>query len=571
MLSRARQVQLAFILPIGFLMARAIYALIFGGARFGNTLIVELPEIRLAGPFAHVTMLGSIYLEGLLASLSTALPFSVFMLAIGLVMVFIRPVHMFLMADRVPAFRPLILAIAIGWIQIPSLIMATSRISRAIKLRKERKHRAVLPILESAIESALSIAQRLTLSGERSRSTSGNLEVSNLFIEEAGLREVSFTVHAGECLVISGPTGAGKSSLLLAATGLAAELGLSVSGQITSPVVIGYVSQRTRDQLFGPLVKDEIAFTQHFGLDSKFDRPVHQLSEGEAITVSVVRELQKQPQLLILDEPLSSLDESTTQELIELLRDYLSSGGALLIAEHKPQVLVGITTNFMQILDGKLVSGRLPESNAAANRVQALFTSDEVYKYQADSIGYLGKLLISAPVIPVRQSEVIAITGPNGAGKSTLLNAIHSSFADSVLVPELVSDFFVTTSLQSELDRADRIAKVEKGFTADNLLSILGELPDLKTHPRDLSAGTQVALAIAMQLSHRPRILLIDEPARGFDEKTKAQVVATLECVRETGCAVIFASHDPQLVSRLATSVYEISNFELKQIGKVMA
>lgn len=139
------------------------------------------------------------------------------------------------------------------------------------------------------------------------------------------------------------------------------------------------------------------------------------------------------------------------------------------------------------------------------------------------------------------------------------------------MVPELVSDFFVTTSLGAELARADRIAKVETGFTRANLESILGELPELDTHPRDLSAGTQLALGIAMQLSHKPRILLIDEPAKGFDPQTKAQVVATLECVRETGCAVVFATHDHYLIEQLGATVYEISNAQLIKVGQVLA
>ena len=156
-------------------------------------------------------------------------------------------------------------------------------------------------------------------------------------------------------------------------------------------------------------------------------------------------------------------------------------------------------------------------------------------------------------------------------GKTSLLNAIEASSKDFVLVPELVSDFFVTTTLAAELARADKVAKVDQGFTLANLESILGYVPDPETHPRDLSAGTQLALAIAMQLSHKPKVLLIDEPAKGFDPQVKAQAIATLECVRETGCAVVFATHDRDLVSQLATTVYQISDAKLKPIGKVMA
>jgi len=152
-----------------------------------------------------------------------------------------------------------------------------------------------------------------------------------------------------------------------------------------------------------------------------------------------------------------------------------------------------------------------------------------------------------------------------------LLNAIAKSTSDVLLVPEQVADFFVTTTLGAELDRADRIAQVVQGFTKANLESILGNLPPLDTHPRDLSAGTQLALAMAMQLSHKPKVLLIDEPARGFDVQTKSQVIATLECVRETGCAIVFASHDSELISKLANTVYRISNCQLKPVSGVMA
>lgn len=569
-MTRARQLQLALLLPAGFLAARAIYAVLFGGARNGDVLLIDVAAVSLTGPFAHISLLGPIYLDALLANLATALPFALFMLATGIAVIFVRPAQLFAMAQHVPAFRPILSALAIGWVQIPALAQATVRISRALKLRRERRFRAIMPVLETAISTALAMAQRIALSGA-SRSQSDQLRMVDLSVAEAGLRSINITLEKGECLVISGPTGSGKSSLLLAATGLASELGLTVSGTSITPSQIGYVAQQPRAQLFGPLVSDEIQPTTLFDLGEKIHRPVHLLSEGEALQVSLVRELQKQPQLLILDEPYSGLDDLACQMLTGVLRDFQSSGGALLIAEHRPELLAEIATSNAHIRSGELHSGNQPCDLASGVRRPTLLTSDKVLNFAAESIGHPGNLLISSPRLSVHQSEVIAITGPNGAGKTSLLNAIESSCDFAVLVPELAADFFVTTSVKDELERADRIAKVEAGFTANNLISILGKLPSLDTHPRDLSAGTQLALAISMQLSHKPKILLIDEPARGFDVQTKAQVVATLECVRETGCAVVFASHDSQLIEALATSVYLIANLELREIGRVLA
>jgi energy-coupling factor transport system ATP-binding protein len=395
--------------------------------------------------------------------------------------------------------------------------------------------------------------------------------LKDVSIAEAGLSEINVSLTAGECLVLSGPTGSGKSSLLIAATGLASELGLSTTGDVQAPSPLGYVPQQSREQLFGPLVGDEIETTSDFGLDVKLETPVHLLSEGEAIQVSLIRELQKQPKLLILDEPFAGLDDQACNQLVSLLRDYLLGGGALLVAEHRPKLLSAITTSSLQILDGRLAPGNWSPEVVKAARKTALLPRDEVFRFEAESIGFEQKVLVDKPVLTIRQSEVIAVTGANGVGKTSLLNAIEASSKDYVLVPELVSDFFVTTTLEAELARADRIAKVDQGFTRANLEAILGFLPDLETHPRDLSAGTQLALAIAMQMSHKPKILLIDEPTKGFDPQVKSQAIATLECVQETGCAVVFATHDRQLIDQLATTVYEISNTELRQIGRVWA
>ena len=570
MFTLKRQLQAALLLPLGFLALRMVYAVLFGGASSGSTLLLKIESINLSGPFSHVTLFGPIYLEGLIANLSTALPFAVFIAIGALSVIFLKPSQLFSAAKSMPKFQPILTAIAIGWIQLPASIQAAVRVNRAIKLRREKRIRALIPVLETAIETSLGLAQRLIL-GAQSGNANQGLELRNVSIREAGLSEINLTVKAGECLVVTGITGSGKSSLLMAATGFGSQLGLSVTGEISAPGHIGFVAQQARGQLFGPLVQDEIEPTETFGLDIKLSTPVHQLSEGEAIQVSLIRELQKQPALLILDEPFSGLDTHSATELVKLLRSYLRDGGSLLIAEHRPELLEDLPTATYHLVDGKLQPGKLAHAVVPLERHNAYLTSDEVLAFAAESIGYIGRVLLDGPQLRIRQSEIAAVTGPNGVGKTSLLNAIANSTSDVVLVPEQVSDFFVTTTLRAELDRADRIAKVAKGFTQANLESILGELPSLDTHPRDLSVGTQLALAIAMQLSHKPKVLLIDEPARGFDSKIKSQVIATLECVRETGCAIVFASHDSDLISKLATTVYRIADQQLQRVSEVLA
>jgi energy-coupling factor transporter ATP-binding protein EcfA2 len=377
MFTLKRQLQAALLLPLGFLALRMVYAVLFGGASSGSTLLLNIESINLSGPFAHVTLFGPIYLEGLIANQSTALPFAVFIAIGALSVIFLKPSQLFSAAKSMPKFQPILTAIAIGWIQFPALIQAAVRVNRAIKLRREKRISALIPILETAIETSLGLAQRLIL-GAQSGNANQGLELRNVSIREAGLSEINLTVKAGECLVVTGITGSGKSSLLLAATGFGSQLGLSVTGEISAPGHIGFVAQQARGQLFGPLVQDEIEPTETFGLDTKLSTPVHQLSEGEAIQVSLIRELQKQPALLILDEPFSGLDTQSAAELVKLLRSYLRDGGSLLIAEHRPELLKDLSTATYHLEDGRLQPGKLAHAVVPLERHNAYLTSDEV-------------------------------------------------------------------------------------------------------------------------------------------------------------------------------------------------
>ena len=101
--------------------------------------------------------------------------------------------------------------------------------------------------------------------------------------------------------------------------------------------------------------------------------------------------------------------------------------------------------------------------------------------------------------------------------------------------------------------------------------SILGRTDEhssqlLGTHPRDLSAGTQLALAIAIQLAWKPGVVLIDEPARGLDSHSRDAMAEVLRCVAETGTVVLFATHDHAFVADMNCRVLQIQNTSLTPV-----
>jgi len=192
--------------------------------------------------------------------------------------------------------------------------------------------------------------------------------------------------------------------------------------------------------------------------------------------------------------------------------------------------------------------------------------------------------------VQVHGGEVVALMGRNGAGKSTLLNAIvglrtptsgtiktHGVDPISLkgvellarvgLVPQSPGDLLEATTVAAECRAADRDARVVPGTTRELLSSLASEIRD-ETHPRDLSEGQRLLLALAIVLAARPPLLLLDEPTRGLDYPTKIRLVDVLRNLAPAGHAIILATHDVELAAEVATRVIVLAEGEVVADGK---
>ncbi|MCX4914462.1 ABC transporter ATP-binding protein [Streptomyces sp. NBC_00687] len=185
--------------------------------------------------------------------------------------------------------------------------------------------------------------------------------------------------------------------------------------------------------------------------------------------------------------------------------------------------------------------------------------------------------------------ETIALMGRNGAGKSTLLGALvglvepaagsvrvggavphRTAPRDLVrrvgLVPQEPRDLLYADTVAAECAAADEDAAAAAG-TCRALVSEL--LPDIgdDTHPRDLSEGQRLALALAVVLTARPPLLLLDEPTRGLDYAAKARLVTVLRGLAAEGHAIVLATHDVELAADLAHRVVILADGEVVADG----
>ncbi|MGW6980597.1 ABC transporter ATP-binding protein [Streptomyces sp. NPDC054932] len=191
--------------------------------------------------------------------------------------------------------------------------------------------------------------------------------------------------------------------------------------------------------------------------------------------------------------------------------------------------------------------------------------------------------------LTVSPGETIALMGRNGAGKSTLLSTLVGTVTPTTgevtvggrtphrtappemvrrvgLVPQEPRDLLYADTVAAECAAADSDAAAPPGTCRDLVSALLPDVPD-DTHPRDLSEGQRLALALALVLTGRPALLLLDEPTRGLDYAAKVRLIGILRGLAAEGHAIVLATHDVELAAELAHRVVILAGGEVVADG----
>ncbi|GAA3618505.1 ABC transporter ATP-binding protein [Streptomyces chitinivorans] len=490
---------------------------------------------------------------------------------------------------------------------------------------------------------------------------------------------VDLTVPEGELVLVVGPSGVGKSTLLGTVSGLVPHFtGGTLHGRVTVDGrdtrehrpreladVVGTVGQDPLAHFVTDTVEDELAYGMEclglppdtmrrrveetldlLGLADLRDRPVASLSGGQMQRVAIGSVLTTHPKVLVLDEPTSALDPAAAEEVLAVLQRLVHDlGTTVLMAEHRlervvqyaDQVLLLPAPGAAPVLGepaevmalspvrppvvalGRLAGwSPLPLSvRDARRRAAGLRERLDALEPPAERAGSGGSgpsggsgggeplaevsslsvrrgrvTALEKVDLTVRPGETIALMGRNGAGKSTLLNTLVGMYEPARgtvrlggasgtvphrtrpsellrrvgLVPQDPRDLLYADTVAAECAGADRDAGAEPG-TCRALVSTL--LPDVHdgTHPRDLSEGQRLALALAVVLTAAPPLLLLDEPTRGLDYAAKERLTGVLRALADDGHAVVLATHDVELAAELARRVVILADGEVVADG----
>ena len=412
--------------------------------------------------------------------------------------------------------------------------------------------------------------------------------------DHRGVMPVSFALNRGESLLIYGQSGSGKSTLARCLAGLIPHL---YHGEMNGKVWIndrsstemqlwelteqvGLVFQNPALQMLAPTVDEEILFgLENLGLPPEemqkrldkaiwqFDlqpfhiRSPHSLSGGEQQKLALAAVMARNPDVLVLDEPLSMLDSTSAIEFVNYLQRLVEDGLTLVICEHREQFLQSIP----QLARLKLNSVPVPD-DVRPVMVSAYPQTCAPFEISVQqlSVTLAKNKVLNDLSFNLSSGQVVALVGRNGTGKTTLLRAlaglqrfkgiISVQDKDGNKTPQFNMIFQnPDTQLFNPTVREEILYKIPD--INPDLYEWLLDALDLKryenTPPLLLSEGEKRRVALATALMHPSKNgVLLDEPSLGQDRTHKEILVQLLRTMAQAGWLVLFSTHDLELAAQ---------------------
>jgi len=474
----------------------------------------------------------------------------------------------------------------------------------------------------------------------------------------AAIHNLSFTVNAGEVLLIAGASGCGKTTLVRCINGL---IPRSYKGEMSGTVLvfgeevkdwklsqisqkIGTVLQDPERQILGTKVVNEVAFgLENLGMPreeiySRVDealnflkishlrqRETFNLSGGEKQKVALAGILAMRPSIVLLDEPLASLDPASAQDTLDAVRLLADQGLSILLIEHRVEDVLRINPERVMFMsDGEIrylgdVSGlskvvnyrevKLPAEDIVERAKQdpapveikvlpgvthSQVEQEALVRFENVTFGYESEVEILHGIdLQINRGDVIAVLGPNGSGKTTFVkHAIgllkpksgrvfvggrdtkEASVAEIAgmlgYVFQSPSHMLFAPTVREELAFGPTNMKHSKEqieLEVKDALKIVNLSDKEKDPPLALSFGQQKRVSIAAILAMRSRILVMDEPTAGQDYQNYMNFMDSI--LQMPGFeAIIFITHDVDLAAIYANRVLMISDGRLIADGK---
>jgi energy-coupling factor transport system ATP-binding protein len=474
----------------------------------------------------------------------------------------------------------------------------------------------------------------------------------------AAIHDISFETKPGEILLIAGASGCGKTTLIRCINGL---IPRSYKGEVSGRITvfgeeikdwplsrisqkIGTVLQDPERQILGTQVLNEVAFgLENLGLardeirqranealdflkiSHLWDRETFHLSGGEKQKVALAGVLAMRPSILLLDEPLASLDPASAQDTLDTVRFLADQGMNVLLVEHRvedvlriqPQRVMfmsegeirylGNLSGLSKVVNYREVKLPAPDIVERAKEDQppteitilpgvasSKSRSEALVRFENVSFGYDSNAdVLHGISLEIKRGDVIAVLGPNGSGKTTFVKhaigllkpksgrvLVDGRNTRDVSVAQIASTLGYVFQSPSHMLFAPTVHE-ELAFGPTNMkhskeqieqevkeaLRIVNLSDQEQDPPLALSFGQQKRVSIAAILAMQSRILVMDEPTAGQDYQNYMNFMDSI--LQLPGFeAILFITHDVDLAVIYANRVLIIADGRLIADGK---
>ena len=426
---------------------------------------------------------------------------------------------------------------------------------------------------------------------------------------ETALENISFELKPGEMLLIAGSSGCGKTTLARCINGL---IPRSYRGERKGKVLlhgrevsefqmaeiaqtVGTLLQDPERQIVASNVYNEIAFgpenlgmprmeiiarvedtLKRLKIEHLRERETFNLSGGEKQKVALAGLLAMNPSILLLDEPLASLDPASAYEALEVFRSLADEGKTVVLIEHRVEDAITARPDRLMYMEAgqvkylgpitdlpteinhkevklpaEWVVKRVQQSGEKVEKVEPAVGGDDAkrgeplvvfenvdFRYSDDA-----PLILKDVNLEIRRGDLIGVLGPNGAGKSTLIKhaigllkptngrvLVEGNDTQTMSVAQIARVLgFVFQSPTHMLYAPTVREELEFGpknleFKTEIIRSAVAEsietvnLKGFEEYPPlGLSFGQQKRTTIAAVLAMRSKIMVMDEPTAGQD------------------------------------------------------
>ena len=343
-------------------------------------------------------------------------------------------------------------------------------------------------------------------------------------------------------------------------------------------------------------------------LDVSLNEKIKDLGAGQKQLVEITKALVRHPEILILDEPTSSLTEHETDLLLNLLNELRDQGVTCIYISHKLDEVIKITDNITVLRDGETISTMKTNESSKNDIIRHMVGREmkdmypkvdherrdlcfEIKNYTVEHPDIPGKNRIDDVSLKAYRGEILGISGLVGAGRTELFSSIFGTYGD-----KSSGEVYIDGKLVSHKNPVDAIengyvlmSEDRKRFGLNLLMSIkenitLGSLkkvsrygilnenkeisetnkyidmlqikaPSFATKAMNLSGGNQQKVVLGKSAMMAPKILVFDEPTRGIDVGAKYEIYRLMNHFVEEGVVVIMISSEMEEIMGMSDRV----------------